>query len=133
MLPRVVPFLALALVTSAAAAQAPRGAGNVEERTVFDSSYHRPRRVWVYTPPGYDPRATLPYPLIVAFDGAVYLDTIPLPMILDTLLATRRAPPFVAVLVDDSSSGVRIADLGINCLRMVQFLGKQLMPMMRRG
>ena len=33
-----------------AAAQAPP-AGALTERVVFDSSYHRPRRIWVYTPP----------------------------------------------------------------------------------
>lgn len=70
--------------------------------------------------------------MILAFDGAEYQDTMPLPMILDTLLATRRAPAFVAVLVDDSSSSVRVADLG-NAARMVSFLGHQLMPWIRHG
>lgn len=104
--------------------------GRLELITLHDSSYHRPRRVWIYTPSGYDPRATSPYPLLVAFDGAEYQETIPLPMILDTLAAAHRAPAFVAVLVDDSAGAVRIADLG-NAARMVTFLDKQLLPYVR--
>jgi enterochelin esterase family protein len=82
--------------------------------------------------PGHDPRRSTPYPLIVAFDGADYRDTMPLPQILDTLLATGRAPAFVALLVDDSSSATRIAELG-NSARMVQLLAAQLVPWVRRG
>ena len=68
--------------------------GKVEAHTIFDSTYRRQRRIWVYTPPGYDARATTPYPLIIAFDGVEYQDTMPLPMILDTLLAARKSPAF---------------------------------------
>lgn len=107
-------------------------AGRLVTYMLHDSSYHRDRRVWVYTPPGYDARATRAYPLIVAFDGGEYYDTMPLPMILDTLLAAHRAPPFVAVLIDDSLRAARIEDLG-NAHRMADFLGKQLFPWLRRG
>jgi len=102
----------------------------VEPQTVFDSTYHRPRRIWIYTPPGYDPHRATPYPLIVAFDGAEYQDTMPLPQTLDSLLSAGKAPAFVAVLIDDSSSGVRIADLG-NTAKMVTFLAGQLLPHIR--
>lgn len=105
-------------------------AGALQEHVLYDSAYKRQRRIWVYTPPGYDARRSSAYPLIVAFDGDEYRDTMPLPMILDTLLAAKRAPAFVAVLVDDSASAVRIADLG-NSARMVDFLSKQLMPLVR--
>jgi enterochelin esterase family protein len=107
-------------------------AGKLEARVVFDSSYHRSRRVWVYTPPGYDARRTTPYPLVVAFDGDEYRDTMPLPHVLDSLLAAKRAPAFIAVLVDDSAGAVRIADLG-NAHRMADFLAHQLVPWVRKG
>lgn len=132
-----LPFLALA----PAAAQVPTpyrtdprpgvAAGRLEAHLLEDSTFRRPRRVWVYTPPGYDARRPLPYPLIVAFDGDNYRDTMPLPLVLDTLLAARRAPAFVAVLIDDSSGSARIADLG-NSARMVDFLAAQLIPWVRR-
>ena len=107
-------------------------AGKIEARTLYDSSYHRLRDLWIYTPPGYDPHRVEPYPMIVAFDGREYLDEMPLPRILDALLANHRAPAFVAVLVDDSTGGVRIADLG-NAARMPEFLARQLLPYVRRG
>jgi enterochelin esterase family protein len=107
-------------------------AGKVEAHTVFDSSYDRPRNVWVYTPPGYEMRATGGYPLIVAFDGEEYQDTMPLPAVLDSLLAARKAPAFVAVLVDNGEGPTRIADLG-NAKRMADFLSRQLVPWVRKG
>jgi enterochelin esterase family protein len=107
-------------------------AGKVEQHTVFDSTYRRPRDVWVYMPPGYDARATTSYPLIIAFDGAEYRDTMPLPFVLDTLLAAKKAPAFVAVLIDNGESAVRIADLG-NAHRMADFLAKQLVPWVQKG
>jgi len=139
---RLIPLLTL---TAAAAAAAARGAhnaqatsrpdvpsGKVEAHTVFDSTYGRQRRIWVYTPPGYDPRAATPYPLIIAFDGDEYRDTMPLPMVLDTLLASKTTPAFVAVLIDDDEGPTRIADLG-NANQMPDFLAKQLMPWVRKS
>jgi len=106
--------------------------GKLEAHMVFDSTYRRQRRIWVYTPPRYDPRATTPYPLIIAFDGAEYQDTMPLPMVLDTLLAEKKTPAFVAVLIDNDEGPTRIADLG-NAHKMPDFLAKQLMPWVRNG
>jgi enterochelin esterase-like enzyme len=106
--------------------------GSLQEHVLYDSSYHRPRHVWIYTPPGYDGHRADPYPLLFAFDGAEYRDTMPLPHVLDSLAAAHRAPPFVAVLVDDSVGPVRIADLG-NAPRMAEFLARQLIPFVRKG
>jgi len=105
-------------------------AKRLETTAIYDSSYHRTRQIWIYTPPRYDPDAATPYPLIIAFDGAEYQDTMPLPFVLDTLLVTHRAPPFVAVLIDNGEGAERIADLG-NAERMVTFIGNQLLPYMR--
>jgi enterochelin esterase-like enzyme len=104
--------------------------GNVERHLLYDSTYRRMREVFVYTPPGYDARAAAAYPLLLAFDGPDYLDTIPLPLILDTLLAGRHAPAFVAVLVADSSFAVRLGDLA-NQPRFATYLGEQLIPWVR--
>ena len=121
--------VALLLAAVPCVAQALIPAGRVSPFVVFDSAYQRPRRIWVYTPPGFTAGTATIYPLIVAFDGAEYRDTMPLPQVLDTLLATRQAPAFIAVLIDDSASSVRIADLG-NAHRMVEFL-QQLVPWVR--
>lgn len=124
---RAVALAAASLQIAIAPVKPHSTAGRIELRTLFDSVYHRQRRIWIYTPPGYNPRAATPYPLMVAFDGSDYRDTMPLPLILDTLLAARKAPAFVAVLIDDSTSTTRIADLG-NAAKMVEFLGRQLIP-----
>jgi enterochelin esterase-like enzyme len=110
--------------------RAPASAKRLVHETIFDSAYKRQRDIWIYTPPGYDAKATTVYPLIVAFDGFEYRDTMPLPFILDTLLATKAAPAAVAVLIDDGESATRIADLG-NAHRMVDFLSRQLVPHVR--
>lgn len=106
--------------------------GVVEEHSLYDSSYKRTRRIWTYTPPNYDPRRSDAYPLVIAFDGESYRDTMPLPRTLDSLLAAGRAPAFIAVLIDDDGGPTRIADLG-NAPRMPAFLAKQLIPFVRRG
>ena len=139
---RCLAFIALVAPPWAARAQrarplvshlalpAPAAAARLSAFTLYDSAYGRARQIWIYTPPGYDARAATPYPLIVAFDGWVYRDTIPLPLILDTLAAAKKAPAFVGVLIDDDGGPVRIADLG-NAQRMVQFLARQLVPYVR--
>jgi len=104
-------------------------AGRVMGYVLHDRQYERDRRVFVYTPPGYSSRHA-PYGLVVAFDGPEYLDTIPLPLILDTLLAARKIPPLVAVLVDDSSREVRLDDLA-NRAKFASYLGDQLMTWVR--
>jgi enterochelin esterase-like enzyme len=108
----------------------PASARRLEHQTIYDSAYKRQRDIWIYTPPNYDAKAPTPYPLIVAFDGSDYRDTMPLPFILDTLLATKKAPAYVAVLVDNGGGPERIGDLG-NAHKMVDFLGRQLMPYVR--
>jgi len=126
-------IVAFALVGAGQAAPTPLPAqGRLTAHVIADSTYQRPRRVWVYTPAGYDAHRATPYPLVVAFDGAEYLDTMPLPRVLDSLAAAGAAPAFVAVLIDDSSGAVRLADLA-NARRMTSFLADQLLPWLRRG
>jgi enterochelin esterase-like enzyme len=105
-------------------------ARRLSHQTIYDSAYNRQRDIWIYTPPNYDAKAPTPYPLIVAFDGFDYRDTMPLPFILDTLLATKKAPAYVAVLIDNGGGTERIADLG-NAHKMVDFLAHQLVPYVR--
>ncbi len=106
-------------------------AGRFAQYVIFDSTYRRPRRIWIYTPPGYRARGT-PNNLLVVFDGEDYFNSIPLPLILDTLLAAKKTPPFVAVFVDDSIGKARSDDLS-NQPRFAAFIGRQLIPWVRRN
>jgi len=108
------------------------GLGRVDEHWLTGSSAGRPRRIWVYTPPGYSAKNSTDDDLLVVFDGGVYLSAIPLPTILDTLLAAKRLPPMVAVFIDDSSSTARLADLA-NHERFAQFVCEDVVPWVRRN
>ena len=118
-------FPAALLLPPAASPAAPAPAGRVEPRTLGS------RRLWIYTPPGYD-AAAAPYDLMLAFDGEEYLEEIPLPRILDGLLAAKKAPPFVAVLIDNGSGAQRIAELG-NRASFADSLAEDVLPFVRRG
>ena len=57
-----------------------------------------PRQLFVYTPPGYSTHAPA-YPLLVAFDAEAVTGSIPLPLILDELIAAKKIPPVVALFI----------------------------------
>ncbi|MFI5272712.1 MAG: enterochelin esterase [Ktedonobacterales bacterium] len=89
-----------------------------------------PRRVWVYTPPGFDRAAERPYGLLVLCDGAAWRAALPVPVILDNLLAEGRIPPLVAALVDNP--GERRLDDLLCSERFSRFLARELVPWLRR-
>jgi enterochelin esterase-like enzyme len=68
------------------------------------------RRVWLYTPHGYQSEHG-PYNFLLLFDGWLYLHLIPTPVILDNLIAAGRIPPLVAVLVGSARDPMRNRDL----------------------
>lgn len=86
------------------------------------------RRVWVYTPPGYNPSGR-PYPLLVLFDGWQYTQLIPTPTILDNMIADGATPPTVAVMIDQKD---RIGELFLNPA-FADFLAEELVPWARRS
>jgi enterochelin esterase-like enzyme len=88
-------------------------AGKVETASIRSSNLKGRREIAVYTPPGYR-KDGAPYPLLVVLDGAAYLDLIPLPAILDNLIAAHRIPPIVAVLVGRLDAEDRDTDLSCN-------------------
>jgi enterochelin esterase family protein len=85
------------------------------------------RRVWVYTPPGYRPDGR-PYRLLVLFDGWQYTHLIPVPTILDNMIADGVIPPTVAVMVDQKE---RVKELYLNP-SFADLVAGELVPWVRR-
>lgn len=103
--------------------------GDVKEYQVASREYGSPRHLWVYTPPGY--AATGPEcDFLLVFDGGVYLEDIPLPAMLDSLIAAKALRPTIAVMLDDSSGTARIADLG-NQERFARMIAGEIVPWAR--
>ncbi|WP_170989574.1 enterochelin esterase [Kribbella jiaozuonensis] len=87
------------------------------------------RRIWIHTPPGYQPNDE-PYPLLVLFDGDVVRGPIPFPTILDNLINAGRIPPMVAVLVDSLTQEVRNRELPCGAA-FLEYLTDELLPWVR--
>jgi len=85
------------------------------------------RRVYTYLPTGYDRARS--YPLVVCFDGRAYVDDayVPLPTVLDNLIAAGSIPPVVAVLPDSLDGETRSRELGLDDA-FVAFLVEELLP-----
>jgi enterochelin esterase family protein len=67
---------------------------------------------------------------MVVFDGSMYLADIPLPAILDSLIASKRTLPTVAILFDNGAPPGRLADLA-NSKRFASFVATELIPWVR--
>ena len=105
--------------------------GRIEQITVASNLLGNTRDVWIYTPPGYDTLATLAegIPYLLNFDGGEYVKSIPVPTILDNLIAAHRIVPMVGVFVG-SAEGQRDAELNQN-ERYAEFLATELVPSLR--
>lgn len=87
------------------------------------------RRVWAWTPAGYDPRGP-DLALAVIFDGAAYLGMVPTPTVLENLIAAGKIPPLVAILVDNPDAATRNREL--DCYPPFNdFLARELLPWIR--
>ena len=87
------------------------------------------RRVWVYTPPGFDPRRA--HSLVVLFDGELYTSAadVPTPTILDNLINENRIEPTIGVFV--SASADRATEL-LGDDAFAAFVGAELVPWIRQ-
>jgi enterochelin esterase-like enzyme len=77
----------------------PVPAGTVTAETLASRHLGATRRVWYYTPPGYDTSQDW-YPVVYVLDGGNYVEKMELPLVLDRLIARKAIPPVVAVFVE---------------------------------
>lgn len=104
--------------------------GSVEMHRLHSAILDNERRVWTYTPPGYDP-AGPPYPLLIVLDGMAAVGDFGAPTTLDNLLADGRIPPFVGVFPDSLSREARSRELPCH-QPFADFLVQELLPWARQ-
>jgi enterochelin esterase-like enzyme len=105
--------------------------GRVEQLTLASKLLGDSRYVWIYTPPGYDTlaRRGSGLPMVLAFDGGEFVESVPVPVILDNLLAARRIAPTIGVFVG-SAENKRDEELAANP-RYAEFVATELVPWVR--
>jgi enterochelin esterase family protein len=103
--------------------------GNIERHLFKSALMGNERRIWVYTPPGYQAGEGA-YPVLVTFDGGAALTSIPVQRLLDNLLADGRIRPAVAVFVDNPTDTSRNDELPCN-EAFAQFIETELLPWLR--
>lgn len=106
--------------------------GKLEEVSVESKILHAQRGGWVYTPAGFDRNRSEPYPLLICFDGQNYAsdDYIPVPTIVDNLIADKKIPPLVVLLVEQSPQPNRSLELSNNPA-FADFVADELLPHVR--
>ncbi len=84
------------------------------------------RDITIYRPPGFDP-ARKDIVLLFMFDADQYLEKVPLPRILDTMIARGAVPPVVAVFVANPDRAARARELPGNT-DFADFMAGELYP-----
>jgi len=104
-------------------------AGTIEKQKIHSELLKNEHDLSIYVPAGYKANAA-PYDLVVIFDESAYLSKIPTPIILDNLVAAKKIPAAVAVLIANPSQATRNEELSPNP-KFADFLAKELIPWIR--
>jgi len=99
--------------------------GTLTEYAIESKILKNSRSVMVYKPFEYD--ESKEYPSIVIFDQSLYLEKVPLPTILDNLIADNKIPPCVAIMVDNQPKERRELELPLY-KPFTDFVALELMP-----
>lgn len=97
-------------------------AGRVESRTWTSPALGNQRTISIYMPPG----GNKPTGVLVLFDGEQYTSAVPVPVILDNLLAAGRMPPLAALFIGNAP-GARPRELPCNSA-FAAFVRGELLP-----
>jgi enterochelin esterase family protein len=102
----------------------PAPAGTLVQETVQSRLLGAARRVWFYTPPGYDGSQSW-FPSVYVLDGGAYVERLGMPQILDRLIAGQEIPPAIAIFVEP---GERQEEYTRNA-RWRAFIATELVPL----
>jgi enterochelin esterase-like enzyme len=101
----------------------PAPAGTIVQETIVSRMLGASRRVWFYTPPGYEGSESW-FPVVYVLDGGAYVERLGMPQILDRLIARKAIPPAIAVFVEP---GERLEEYSRNA-RWRAFVATELVP-----
>lgn len=85
------------------------------------------RTYWVYLPPNYDNKNI--YPLNLFLDGSDYLNTLPIPSILERMIHNKELSPCIAVFLEYSPDRRSLEYYGDE--KFTQFLAQDFMKILR--
>ncbi len=88
------------------------------------------RKLWVYTPPNYEPSEGKMYPMLVMMDGQWAVDAFEVPYIADALIKHNRMEPVVIAMLESGSQADRINDYVSNDSHYTAIL-TELLPMLQ--
>lgn len=104
--------------------------GKVTEQTLTSSNINlNDRKVWIYTPPGYD-TASMTYPLLILQDGQWMTGPLQAPGIVDALIKHKRIKPSILVMVQSAVQNERDREY-IFADRYYAFLLSELLPFLQ--
>jgi enterochelin esterase family protein len=105
--------------------------GKMTRENIRSKVLDEERTVTIYTPPGFESSGET-YPVVMLLDGQWYgggqKTHVPTPTILNNLIAEKRIPPVIAILVHAKK---RISELG-GSAKFTQFLAEELIPIVRQ-
>jgi len=103
--------------------------GKLQEFSSFSEILKIKRKILVYTPPGYSEEHP-PYYFLLLFDGILFEEIAKVSSTLDNLLADKKIPPLVAVLIENflsTNATQRSSELPPNP-RFLDYITKELLP-----
>ena len=99
--------------------------GSLKELHITSKILKEDRTFVVYVPANYS--AEKKYNLLVVLDGEEYKNIIPLPTILDNLIANGKINPLIAILIDSKNQKTRFHELTCDST-FADFLANELVP-----
>lgn len=93
----------------ASMAQVPNGTVREHDFTSIQMGFTN-RRLWIYTPPGYEDEPEREYPLLVLLDGQWMIGPMQVPFIADALIKHGRMEPVVIAMSESGGGSARMRD-----------------------